>query len=398
MSVLSEIVGRYTEEDWTDFAHAGPGTLAGRYLRRFWQPVQRSADLARGQAKPIRIMDEDFTLYRGHSGAPHLVGFRCAHRGTQLSVGFVEGERIRCCYHGWMYDASGQCVEQPGEPRPFADGISIASYPTQEYLGLVFSYLGEGDPPALPRYPSQEREGVHIVNVFGQACNYFQALENDPSHGHYLHSGRDRGVPYPRVDVDETEWGIKWTYHHPDGVEQVTHRGMPNIGHNMGPPKTGESGWREFMSWTLPLDDENTIRFQIELWALSGAAKARFESEYGAWLEDGGSRGSSPELVRAALAGHLTLDELRTRRDIHVTTTEDDIAQVGQGMIADRSSEHLGATDRHVILLRGLWRQDLRALAEGHPLRQWVHSEAIMPTEGSPQRQLLTGRAFVGSR
>src|SRR6266545_6845813 len=103
------------EADWSDFVHTGPGTLAGRYLRTFWHPVFRSQDLKPGKTAPIRIMSEDFTLYRGESGTAHAVAFRCAHRGTQLSTGWVEGENIRCRYHGWMYDAGGQCLQQPAE-------------------------------------------------------------------------------------------------------------------------------------------------------------------------------------------------------------------------------------------------------------------------------------------
>src|SRR4051812_30235586 len=97
-------------EEYTDFAHVGPGTLAGRFLRSFWQPVYLASDLPAGQAKPLRILGEDFTLYRGEAGAPHVVAYRCAHRGTQLSAGWVEGDQIRCFYHGWKYDHTGQCV------------------------------------------------------------------------------------------------------------------------------------------------------------------------------------------------------------------------------------------------------------------------------------------------
>jgi len=122
-----------------DVARTGPGTLAGRYMRQFWQPVYTSADLPPKRAKPIRIMSEDFTLYRGESGAAYVVGFRCAHRGTQLSTGWVRGENIRCLYHGWTYDGAGQCVEQPAEPEPFCAKVRIRGYPTQEYLGLVFA-------------------------------------------------------------------------------------------------------------------------------------------------------------------------------------------------------------------------------------------------------------------
>ncbi|HLY64456.1 MAG TPA: Rieske 2Fe-2S domain-containing protein, partial [Chloroflexota bacterium] len=85
-----------SQEENELLTRTGPGTLAGRYLRLFWQPVYRSVDLAPGQAVPIAILGERFTLYRGEEGAPHLVAFRCAHRGTQLSTGWVEGDCIRC--------------------------------------------------------------------------------------------------------------------------------------------------------------------------------------------------------------------------------------------------------------------------------------------------------------
>src|SRR5207253_760756 len=108
-------------EEWLDVAHVGPNTLAGRYLRRFWHPVYLARDLPPGRAKPVRIMGEDFTLYRGEGGTAHAVAFRCAHRGTQLSTGWVEGDEIRCFYHGWKYGPDGQCAEQPAEPEPFCN-------------------------------------------------------------------------------------------------------------------------------------------------------------------------------------------------------------------------------------------------------------------------------------
>src|SRR5512145_761863 len=127
-----------------DFVHTGPGTLAGRYLRMFWQPVCCSHELAIGQTLPVRIMGEDFALYRGESGTPYLVAPRCAHRGTQLSVGSVEGECIRCFYHGWKYVGSGKCTEQPAEGQSFAEKVRIPSYAVNEYIGLIFAYVGAG--------------------------------------------------------------------------------------------------------------------------------------------------------------------------------------------------------------------------------------------------------------
>ncbi len=145
--------------DGVDFVHTGPGTLAGRYLRMFWQPVYVSQELKAGYAVPIRILGESFTLYRGASGKPYIVDFRCAHRGTQLSVGWVEDDCIRCFYHGWKYDGAGQCIEQPAENESFAQKITIRSCPTQEYLGLIFAYFGEGVAPPLPGYPELEEDG-----------------------------------------------------------------------------------------------------------------------------------------------------------------------------------------------------------------------------------------------
>src|SRR5437660_4493643 len=121
--------------DADDVVHAGPGTLAGRYLRGFWQPIFHAPDLPTGQARPLRVMGEAFTLYRGATGTPYLVDFRCAHRGTQLSAGWVDGECLRCFYHGWTYDGRGQCVEQPAEEPDFAAKVRIRSHPVRDYLG-----------------------------------------------------------------------------------------------------------------------------------------------------------------------------------------------------------------------------------------------------------------------
>src|SRR5436190_11039581 len=135
------------ERQYIDLEHTGPGTLAGRFMRRFWHPVYISEELKPGWSVPIMIMCEPLTLYRGEGGEAHLVDFRCAHRATQLSTGWVEDDCIRCRYHGWMYDGSGQCVQAPLEDPGFHTRIKIKSYPVQEYLGLIFAYMGEGNPP-----------------------------------------------------------------------------------------------------------------------------------------------------------------------------------------------------------------------------------------------------------
>src|SRR5580658_1322669 len=118
----------------------GPGTLAGRYLRMFWQPVFVASELLANRPQPVRVMGESYTLYRGESGLPYVVAPVCPHRQTQLSVGWVEGENIRCFYHGWMFDGTGKCVEQPAEPAPFCEKVAIRAHPALERFGLIFAY------------------------------------------------------------------------------------------------------------------------------------------------------------------------------------------------------------------------------------------------------------------
>src|SRR5437588_5237552 len=158
---------------WEDYYRTGPDTLAGRYMRTFWQPIFVAHELESGRAVPVRVFSEDFTLYRGHGGVPHVVDFRCAHRGTQLSTGWVEEDSIRCFYHGWKYDSTGQCVEQPAEEKGFAQKVRIRAYPTVEYLGLVFAYLGGGDAPAFPRIATFEDEGILTNDSYYRGCNAF---------------------------------------------------------------------------------------------------------------------------------------------------------------------------------------------------------------------------------
>ena len=104
--------------DYMDCFFTGPDTIAGKYMRKYWHPVARAEDLRSGWVKPIRILSEDFTLYRGESGRAQVVGFRCPHRQSTLAVGWVEGDCIRCRFHGWKFDSSGQCVEQPAGKKP----------------------------------------------------------------------------------------------------------------------------------------------------------------------------------------------------------------------------------------------------------------------------------------
>src|SRR5262245_41531913 len=253
-----------------DFVHTGPGTLAGRYLRLFWQPVYISRELKVGYAVPIRLLGEDFTLYRGASGKAFVLDFRCAHRGTQLSVGWVEGDSIRCFYHGWKYDSSGQCVEQPAEPQPFCGKIRIGSYPCQDYLGLVFAYLGEGAPPELPRYPHFENvDGILEWDSYLRKCNFCNNLENaaDLTHSGFVHRNNpgsfDGFTSSPAMNAEESCWGVTVYARWPDQV-RVSQIGMPNVFHHKAQPTDfAVAPYREFLAWWVPIDDESHIQFTV---------------------------------------------------------------------------------------------------------------------------------------
>ena len=150
-----------SSETMVDLATTRPGTPGGVFMRQFWHAIHRSEDLLAGQAKPIRIMSENYTLYRGASGRPQVIDNRCPHRHAPMHLAWVEGDDLRCVYHGWKFDCFGQCIEQPAEEAGFARKVRIGSYPTQEYLGLIFAYFGEGQAPCPRRLrkSSQKRAG-----------------------------------------------------------------------------------------------------------------------------------------------------------------------------------------------------------------------------------------------
>ena len=369
-----------------DFIRTGPKTLAGKYLRMFWQPVFCSHELAAGHAVPIRILGEDLTLYRGESGTPHVIGFRCAHRKTQLSIGWIEGDCLRCFYHGWKYDGSGQCVEQPAEPKPFAEKIRIPGYPVQEYLGLIFVYLGKGKPPPLPRYPKLESPEQSLDTVrLDRICNYFNNIDNslDNAHVRFVH-GRHRETAHdeivkgdPMISVAESEWGVKRFVQYPDGKTITAFFGMPNINYLNGQVVDAEIKRADLMVFKVPVDDENHVHFEVRSIPFTG-------DRANEWLQRRREKRAKEaadraDLVREVLKGRLHLNDIDPSRTDYVMF-EDEIAQTGQGSVPDRNDEHLGRSDAGVILLRKIWERELRAFAAGRPTKAWTYRPDMVPT------------------
>ncbi len=369
-----------TTGDPSDFAHVGPETLAGRYLRRFWHPIARGADLIAGRPVRAQFANEFFTLYRGQSGAVVLLDDRCPHRQTSLVFGWVEDDCIRCLYHGWVFDPAGQCVEQPAENAAFAAKVKIGAYPVREYLGLVYGYFGEGEPPEFPRYPELEdvTGADYSVNMHEVPCSWFQRLENDVDevHVHFVHSVSTRAIgmqELPEIAVSETEYGIRREGKRSGSgvnVARVGHIMMPNINMVDLPPSPEMRYWTVHLAYRVPMTDESAMTFSIRLRKPEPGA-APIGGKAGGAIKNRPDWDIEPNvLVEKILAGKMRLQDVDKDYPA-LFIVEDNVALAGQGRITERSKDRLGQSDKGIILLRKIWERELRALAEGRPLKAW---------------------------
>lgn len=376
-----------------DLVHTGPGTLAGRYLRTFWQPILRSEDLKPGQALPVRIMSEDYTVFRGESGKAYVVAARCAHRLTRLHTGWVEGETIRCLFHGWQYDHTGQCIFQPGEREAFTKGTKIASFPSAEYIGLIWAYFGEGDAPPMRRYPDYERPGLISASppeVW--PCNYFNRLDNAPDLMHVIFThketmkreadiGSGTAMPanlVPNMKFAETDFGIETTFA-AGPMTAYFHFLMPNtnaiaatVGRVEG-YRDGRRHWKAEMFIRVPVDDENSISFPVVFLDLHGEEAERYTE----WRDKARQEIDPQRLIadnaEAVLQGRMRIADMDKRMNAYYSfLVEDYVSQVGQGAIVDRHKERLGQIDQGTVMLRQLWMRELAAFADGKSLKQWA--------------------------
>jgi len=304
-----------------------------------------------------------------------------------LSLGWVEEECVRCFYHGWKYDETGQCVEQPAEDQSFAAKVKIRSYPTYEYLGLIFSYLGEAAPPQFPRYPQLEQEGVLDVGSYIRNCNYFNTLENgvDQAHVPFTHAKSNFtkfGLNWdiPKITGEETEYGVAMYGTRANGLSRVNHYLMPNILYIKGSPDESAEKWRDAFAWRVPIDDFTHASFNLSLIHITGDAAERYRERRKQQRAAAAKLTSAREMADAVLAGQVSIHEIQDRPDI--VNIQDHVAQEGQGAIPDRDAERLGRSDAAVILMRKIWLRELRALAEGRPLKEWTRPEGLLATSG----------------
>src|SRR5581483_11968153 len=171
-------------------ARIGPGTPMGALFRSFWLPVLMASELPDPDGPPLRlrVLSEDLIAFRDSRGQVGLLGNHCPHRGASLFFGRNEEQGLRCVYHGWKFEVSGQCVDMPNEPpeSSFKQKIRQTAYPCREQGGAIWAYLGpRAEPPPLPHLEWTLLPDSH--RVFGTSqreCNWLQAMEGDLDNAH----------------------------------------------------------------------------------------------------------------------------------------------------------------------------------------------------------------------
>jgi 5,5'-dehydrodivanillate O-demethylase len=378
----------FMAERLRSLTQTGPDTDMGRLLRKFWQPVAVSASIKSGTARPLRVLGEDLTLYRGESGRAHLVGGRCAHRLTLLHTGWVQGEDIRCIYHGWKYDGTGQCNQAPAEGEATASKVRIAGYPVQEYCGLIFAYLGEGEAPEfdLPRKAAFEKPGLIVLaRVQVWPCNWFQMIENslDAVHVSFVHLAGKVGpfgeavtAAIPKLDYSETAAGIRQVATRSTANVRISDWSFPNNNHIVTPGRTKESAWVHRGVWNVPVDDTHTYKVGVYAIPSVGPEEDRATLEHFEQFGDYNPADHHDELFL----------EKKWPQDpsLQLTPAQDYVAMMGQGAIVDRTREHLGKSDMGIALLRKVFWREMEALRNGHPTKPWrrLEHEEPMPVQG----------------
>jgi 5,5'-dehydrodivanillate O-demethylase len=328
----------------------GAGTPMGEMLRRYWHPVGCSEEVT-NKPRRTKVLGEELLLFRTESGEAVLMQLRCAHRSLALDYGRIEGDGIRCPYHGWLYDKSGQCLEQPAEPdgSSFHAKIKLKTYRTQEVSGLVFGYMGPGPAPLLPLYDVLRwNHGVKNILVQYVHANWMNQIENivDISHLAWLH-----GYTFPAYGAR------KVTYHWErkdygannvmriDGIDDthISCYAFPNANRLALPPVDASGELVRSMIYRVPVDDALTQMYFLRFYP---------------------SENHSLHVARrdTKLGEYTPLEGDWWGIDVN---DQDRMAVEQQGVIADRENEHLGVSDGGIIEMRRMMQESLDAVAQG---------------------------------
>jgi len=370
-----------------DLATTQAGTPGGIFMRQFWMAVYESNQLPAGRAMPIRIMGDDYVIFRTQSGVAQVMAQRCPHRGAQMHLGWVQGEELRCVYHGWKFDCTGRCTEQPAEEPGYNEKVRIKTYPTGEHMGLIFAYFGDGEPPQFPPFPKPDGEGVIEVRPSTHVpCNYLQCFENsmDEVHVAFTHapggSHTKIAQDLPIITAEETPWGMMRYGTRKDGQVRHTLHYAPNAVRVFVPPFSGMDsvgGWPEIILIFTPVDDENCRWFATSKVYVTGEEAERYWAKRQQMEIEVINARPIMDVVHDIWSGKLMYEDVRHPQ---LARVQDIAVQAGQGRIADRENEFLGRSDAGIVTWRRILQRELRAIANGVERKKW----ATPPTDVKP--------------
>jgi phenylpropionate dioxygenase-like ring-hydroxylating dioxygenase large terminal subunit len=368
-----------TPEQNDFLTRTGPGTPMGLLFRRYWLPVLLSEELPGPDCPPVRVklLNERLIAFRDTQGRLGLIDEFCAHRGVSLWFGRNEENGLRCAYHGWKYDVTGQCVDVPSEPAEngFCARIKLTSYPLIERAGVLWAYLG---PPGLkPPEPGYDWTRVapaqRYVSKRLQECNYLQAMEGavDSIHSGFLHRysvGDDpllkrdpeslammRADTQPKFFPTDSPGGLYVTTRREAGSDRyywrITQWLMPCF--SFFPPYgDNPHGGHAF----VPIDDETCWTFSIDYHPRRPLTETELEA-----MHEG--KGIHVRLIEGTftpvanrrndyLIDRAAQREKKTFSGISGVGVQDAAVQESMGPIQDRAREHLVSSDNNILMVR----------------------------------------------
>jgi phenylpropionate dioxygenase-like ring-hydroxylating dioxygenase large terminal subunit len=405
----------------------GPGTVMGDLFRRYWLPALLAEELPENDCPPVRVklLSERLVAFRDTQGRYGLIDEFCAHRGASLWFGRNEECGLRCAYHGFKFDVTGQCVEIPSEPEgsTLCTRIKLTSYPLVKVGDILWTYMGP--PEHQPPLPEFEFATVPPEQTYTskrwQECNWLQALEGgiDSSHVSWLHSSGLRNDPLfkgskgneynlsdkkPHFEVVETPGGLfvgaRRRAEAGHYYWRVTPWVLPNF--TMVPPRADHPVHGHF--W-VPIDDENCWVFTFDY----HAARPLTEAELDAMRAGHGVHNEYVPGTYRPLANKdndYLMDRDAQRRGetfsgVKGIAMQDASLQESMGPIVDRTRERLVATDVGIMKARHMLRRAALALRENgtpppgvDPAHHRVRSFAVVLPEETPFVE-VTGETAV---
>jgi phenylpropionate dioxygenase-like ring-hydroxylating dioxygenase large terminal subunit len=368
----------------------GPGTPAGRLFRSYWIPALLAAELPGNDCPPVRVklLSERLVAFRDSQGQLGLMDEFCAHRGVSLWFGRNEENGLRCAYHGWKYDHTGQCIEVPSEPveSGFCKKIKLKSYPLVERGGVLWTYLGPSD--KQPQLPEWEFALVPAEQSFTskriQESNWLQAMEGgiDSSHVSFLHRGDldsdplFRGTKANQYNLRDTRpvfevvespgglyIGVRRDADNGNYYWRITQWVMPAF--TMIPPRGNHPVHGHF--W-IPIDDENCCTWSFDYHPTRPLTQEQIRA-----MREG--KGIHVKYVPGTFRPFANKDNDylidraaqkagRTFSGVEGIAMQDASLQESMGPIVDRAKENLVSTDNGIIMARHRLLRAVKALMD----------------------------------